>query len=159
MKLERGVAYWTLVAGSAAWVAAVALAPVARANGWWLAEWIYQAFQPICHQMPGRSFVCLKEPFAACHRCFGLYLGFLVGLLVIPHWTWLRSRLEDNPRQIAWFFVPMLIDIALGPFNRAPDRFLTGLIAAFPVAFPVWAAVTELAQRWSRKRKESYGLQ
>jgi uncharacterized membrane protein len=156
MKLERNWGYWLLVLGASLWCSAVLLAPAARAAGWPIAEGLYGLFRPICHQLPDRSFVCFKGPLAACHRCFGLYLGFLSGLLLFPYLQGLRSWILREPIRILLFFAPMLVDVALGRFNQTWDRFATGWLAGFPVSLLLWAAAAQLTARWALGRKESY---
>lgn len=155
MRLERNLPYWVLVAGAALWVSAVLLAPVARANGWTAAELVYSFFDPVCHQRPDRSFHCLGEPFAVCHRCFGLYTGFLAGLLVLPRWRRLRLLILDRPRLILAFAAPMLVDVALFGFNTPASRYLTGFVAAFPLGVLVETAATELHSRALAARARS----
>lgn len=36
-------------------------------------------FKPACHQMVERSFLWGETPFAVCHRCFGIYVGLMIG--------------------------------------------------------------------------------
>lgn len=139
MNLSLGLPYRLLVTGSIAWVALVALAPWARQQGWWIAEILYLAFAPVCHQLPERSFFCFAEPFAVCHRCFGLYLGFTVGLLAMPWLDRLREFLLRYPRMVILTAVPMAIDVFLLP-NTPLTRFLSGFVAAFPVSLFVWVA-------------------
>ncbi len=155
MKLERNLAYWLLVLGSGLWIGATLLAPIARAEGWAVAEWIYRFFRPVCHQIPGRSFFCAGHPLAVCNRCLGLYVGFFTGLLLLPYLHRLRSWLVENPRWVLAFMVPMLVDV-LVVLNRPWDRFATGFAAGFPVALLVWAAVADLWHRFLERRKESY---
>jgi uncharacterized membrane protein len=147
MKLERNAPYWLLITASLLWLGLVLLAPWARQQDWPAAAWLYAFFAPVCHQIPGRSFGSFGNPFAVCHRCFGLYLGFTVGLLVLPYLHRLRERLLERPREILVWFAPMLIDVALRGWNVPPSRFATGLVAAFPVGLFVWAAASQLFRR------------
>lgn len=147
MRLERNLPFWLLVAGASLWVGSVFLAPLAGANGWAVGSWVYAFFDPVCHQRPERSFALWGEPLAVCHRCFGLYTGFLAGLVVLPVWEGLRRRLLDRPRLILAFAAPMLVDVALFAVNTPASRYATGFVAAFPLAVPVWAAASELYSR------------
>lgn len=150
MRLERNVLYWLLVGGSLVWLGLAFLAPWARAQGWAGAELIYGLFAPVCHQIPGRSFYCFGHPLGACHRCIGLYTGFVVGLLVLPYLHRVRELLLERPRLILWFFAPMAADWALLGLNTWLDRFVTGLVAAFPVGLFVWVAAVQLYQKHVR---------
>ena len=141
--LERGIAYWLLILGSALWAGLIVMAPWARAEGLALAPWLYAFFDAVCHQRPERSFHWHGEALAVCHRCFGLYLGFALGLLAMPYLHRLRTKLIASPRLILLFFAPMAIDVAV-VHNTWITRFSTGLLAAVPVGLLVWMAFDEL---------------
>jgi uncharacterized membrane protein len=70
-----------LLLWSAGILAAVAAAPLsaseARPEGWFL----YQAFEPFCHQQAGRSWHLWGHPLAVCARCLGFYAGMLLAAL------------------------------------------------------------------------------
>ena len=119
-------------------------APILAARGNGLAAWIYLAFDPVCHQLSERSFHIDGHALAVCHRCFGLYSGALVGLLVVPLWTSARDWLLAEPRRIALFLVPMALDWALLSHNIPLSRFFTGVLAAAPVAVLVFIAHDQL---------------
>ncbi|HEX9732709.1 MAG TPA: DUF2085 domain-containing protein [Thermoanaerobaculia bacterium] len=144
MRLERNLPYWLLVGASFAWVGLVFLAPWARSRGWPGAELLYAVFDPVCHQMPWRSFAAFGQPLGACHRCTGLYTGFTLGLLALPYLPKLRGFLLERSRMILLFFVPLAVDAMLLGINTYLSRFLTGLVAAFPVGLFVWAAASQL---------------
>jgi uncharacterized membrane protein len=44
-----------------------------------VADALMAAFAPVCHQLPGRSPHIDGTALAACHRCYGAYLGFVGG--------------------------------------------------------------------------------
>lgn len=150
MRLERNLPYWLLAGASLAWLGLAFLAPWARSQGWAWAELVYRLFDPVCHQIPGRSFQCFSHPLAACHRCMGLYTGFCLGLFTLPYLPRVREYLLAHPRVLLLFFVPLAVDWALLDLNRPPDRFVTGLIAAYPVALFVWVALEQLYQQHFR---------
>lgn len=60
-------------------------------------------FDPLCHQLPGRSFHLWGEPLAVCHRCTGIYLGLFAGVLAGREWLSLRQ------------FAPALLLLAVAP--------------------------------------------
>lgn len=71
----------------------VVAAPWLVAHGYPLAAaLIYQAFSPLCHQVPSRSFHLDGVPFTVCARCTGVYLGVVVGVLIYP----LRVRIDNE---------------------------------------------------------------
>lgn len=141
--LERGPHVWLYLAVGA-WLILEIAAPLLRSTGHWLGEPIYFFFSAICHQKPERSFHLFGEQLAACHRCTGLYLGFFLGLLALPRLPRLTRWLLQRPARVVLFAVPMLIDVGLYTLNTFATRFLTGLVAAFPIALLAWVAVEQL---------------
>lgn len=71
-----------LAVGAALLLVAGALAPPFLEEG--ARHLVRQAFAPVCHQMPGRSFAIGGVPLAVGHRCFGIYAGVLAGTLAWP---------------------------------------------------------------------------
>jgi hypothetical protein len=135
-------------------VAAPLAAPIALAGGApAVGAVVYAAFAAVCHQLPERSFVLLGEHVAVCHRCLGLYAGGAAGLLVLPFLPRVRDWVLVRPRRIAWFWVPLLADVAL-PFDTWWSRFGSGWLAAFPVAAILWVAWEEIFQRSSGPHRE-----
>ena len=110
----------------------VVAAPWLAHRGSFIAALLYTLFDPVCHQIPERSFHLWHEPFAVCHRCTGLYLGFSLGIALWPAFPAPAGRLLARPRVILLFAIPLAID-ALLITNTASSRFLTGLVASFPV--------------------------
>jgi uncharacterized membrane protein len=130
-------------------VAMVVVAPMSAARGGLLAPLMYEIFAPVCHQIAERSFHLAGHPLAVCHRCFGFYVGFTLGLIVLPLLRPARDWLLEKPRRVLLFLAPTVIDWLL-PMNTPASRFLTGVLAAAPIAVLVWAAVGQLAQRVPR---------
>ena len=122
----------------------VIAAPWLMHRGSRLAPLLYALFDPVCHQIPERSFHLWHEPFAVCHRCTGLYLGFALGIAFWPSFSVTAGRLLARPRMILLFAIPLAIDAVLIA-NTATSRFVTGLVASFPVALFALAAVAQLA--------------
>ena len=132
---------WAIaLAGAASLVGLTVAAPLLRARGASvLALLVYQFFHAACHQMPERSFYVAGYPLAVCARCFGLYVGGLVGVTAYPLARTLTRR--DMPERV-WLILaalPTTIDFALGFFgvwdNTHLSRFLTasllGVVSAF----------------------------
>ncbi len=134
-----------LVAACILGLGLVLAAPWATDRGSWIAPLLYAIFDPVCHQIPERSFHLWHQPLAVCHRCTGLYLGFALGILAWPALERAAARLLERPRTIVLFSIPLAIDAMLLA-NTAASRFATGLIAAFPVALLVLAAVADLTR-------------
>lgn len=140
--LSPRVVHRLLLAGCALWLGAIVFAPIAATRDLAVAPWLYLFFDPVCHQISERSFHVARHALAVCHRCSGLYVGFSLGLLLVPRTDRIRTWLLDQPRRTLYFAVPMLIDWTL-PMNIAASRFGTGLLAAAPIAALIWAAVVQ----------------
>jgi uncharacterized membrane protein len=91
-------------------------------------------FDPLCHQLPARSFAVEGVAFALCHRCSGIALGLAAGLLVAPL---LRAALPRDDgkhglRLLALAALPMGTDWALDVLgvwmNTPASRFGTGAV-------------------------------
>src|SRR5262245_40248353 len=63
-----------------------------RGLGWM----IFLLFSELCHQNPLRSFTLGGISFPVCSRCFGIYFGGLVGMLVFPWVRHCRAPLFKN---------------------------------------------------------------
>jgi uncharacterized membrane protein len=50
----------------------------------WYGSWQKQAFDLLCHQLIDRTILIHSTPMAVCSRCFGIYLGFLAVVLILP---------------------------------------------------------------------------
>lgn len=144
-RFSTGVAYRGLALAWLLWLSLVILAPWSRHQDWWPSPFVYAFFHQVCHQMAERSFHVFGHPLAVCHRCFGLYLGFGVGLLVLPHLQRIRTRLTETPPLVALFFVPLLADVAWSQ-NTELTRFATGLVAALPMGLLAWLASRQIAR-------------
>jgi uncharacterized membrane protein len=129
----------------------VIAAPWAEHRGSWIAPFLYAIFDPVCHQIPERSFHLWHQPLAVCHRCTGLYLGFALGAALWPSFPRAAARLLARPRSIVLFSLPLVIDALLLASTPA-SRFLTGVVAAAPVALLALAAAAQIARsvRWAR---------
>jgi uncharacterized membrane protein len=128
-------AYLLVLGLVALWIAGAIIAPVGSAHGWisadqslvirsdchWLPDLlaviIRSAYGRVCHQIPERSIWIQGHPMAVCARCFGIYFGFFVGLLVYPL---ARRRLEwELPRRrwLIFALLPMGVDFIGGVFG------------------------------------------
>ncbi len=135
----------------AAWVFVIVFAPIAKANGWIeLSNPIYTFYSYICHQIPSRSFHVFEHQFAVCSRCFGVYFGLLLGLIIYPLF---RSMEEIEPLPRFWLILSMFpvgIDWSLTFLglweNTDFTRVTTGLILGFACAIYIVPALVELSQ-------------
>lgn len=131
----------------------VVAAPLSAASNGWAAPLLYAVFAPVCHQLAERSFHLGAHPLAVCHRCFGFYVGFTLGLALLPLVRRLREWLLDRPRRILFFLAPTAIDWLL-PVNTPASRFGTALLASAGIALLVWAAIEQLTARHAPKLLE-----
>jgi len=139
------------------WVSLILVAPIAKANGFAaISSPLYQFFSFICHQQPERSFHVEGEQFAVCSRCFGVYLGLLLGFVIYPLW---RNISEIEPLPRFWLFlslIPVTIDWSLTIFgiweNTQLSRLITGLILGVACAIFIVPALVEIARNLSRRK-------
>jgi uncharacterized membrane protein len=100
------------------------------------------AFAGLCHQLPERSFLIGDHLFAVCHRCFGLYLGILTGLVMaaVPA---IRYRFDRLGLGLVLLSAAILASEALIGFAELTPlpslaRSATGLMLGFAVG--IWFA-------------------
>lgn len=109
---------------------------------------IYRSFSSICHQIPERCFSISGRPLAACHRCHGIYLGLLGGLLFYPLLFGLGRRSLPSPRLFIAASVPIFFDLALPLLgfyaNSSVSRALTGLIFGLSLPFYMMPGLADL---------------
>lgn len=137
------------------WLLLILGAPVLKASGYQsISTPIYHFFSYLCHQMPSRSFFVDGEQFAVCSRCFGVYLGLVLGFLVYPLWRPI-DEIEPIPR--FWLFlslVPIGVDWSLGVFgiweNTFATRLITGLILGLACATFMMPALVEITRNVTR---------
>ena len=138
------LALWLPLCGAAVLAPAVALGgnPAVSAV-------LYAALSPVCHQLPGRSFTIQGLPWAACHRCSGLYLGLAAAALAPASFFSAVHR-----RRRLWAgagIAPALVDFSLTYFgiweNTALSRFGSGLAIGLVLSVFVVSGIAELAAR------------
>ena len=140
------------------WVLLILTPPVAKANGLsGLSTPLYHFFGYLCHQIPERSFFLAGEQFGVCSRCFGVYLGLVIGFLIYPLW---RSVSDLEPLPKFWLFlslVPITIDWSLTILhiwdNTHLSRFLTGLILGIACATYIVPAIVEISRNIAIRRR------
>ena len=113
-----------------------------------LAAAIYFLFAKVCHQLPDRSFQFFEIQIAVCHRCFGIYFGFWLGVLF---WPFLRRSgliLLSKPRLI---LIPVALLILHTFLSSTPlERMAIGVLTGFPVALFIWIALDQVLGLKSR---------
>lgn len=105
-------------------------------------------FSAVCHQRPERSIYLGGVPMVVCARCFGIYAGAWMGIMMAP---WVSGKIRQ--RTLFYFFIPMLTDALINTAftTPAPLRLATGLLAGFAVAVIALPAFVE-ALPWHRLR-------
>jgi uncharacterized membrane protein len=134
------------------WLFFIVSAPIFEANGIKsFSQPTYRFFSYICHQINNRSLHYHEFPFAVCSRCFGVYLGFFIGLIVYPLF---RKIEETEPFPRIWLFlamIPMGIDFSLGFFNIWENthlsRVITGGILGFACAVFIVPALADIVKQ------------
>ncbi len=144
--MTPGRATAAVAAGCCLAIGVVVAAPLVAASGGRAATFLYEVFAPVCHQIVERSFHLAGHPLAVCHRCFGFYVGFTLGLGVLPLLRPVRDWLLDRPRRILLFLAPTAIDWLL-PLNTPMSRFGTAVLAAAPIALLIWAALGQIVNQ------------
>jgi uncharacterized membrane protein len=138
-------------------VSLIIVAPLAAAAGHnGLAFAIYNAFAPLCHQLPERSYFIDGHKFAVCSRCTGIYFGFAFTLLLYPLVRSLRNT-ATPPRSLLMLSVlPLAIDFSLTFFgfweNTHTSRLLTGALLGSVSVFYVMPGIVDLSLHSLTKR-------
>ena len=89
------------------------------------------AFAPFCHQIPERSPHLQGIALAVCHRCYGIYGGLLVGVVLFGVLRSGRRAVDRHLRYlIGLSLIPLSLDWsadAVGLWVNTPaSRLLTG---------------------------------
>ncbi len=143
-------AYGLLLAGTALWCAAIMAAPLFSTLDGGYAEaagLLYSFFHPICHQLDSHSLHIGGAKLGVCTRCFSVYSGFLLGLLVYPAVRPLRATLLPHRFLLIGAAVPMVLDVGLSllglPAGTQVSRMLTGSVFGLTAPFFLVPAVIE----------------
>jgi uncharacterized membrane protein len=133
-----------LFAGAALWTLATFVAPLLTSA---ISGALYAAGGVVCHQLPTRSFHLSSGPLAVCARCFGLYLGAVIGFGLAAAQRQRIGRFSRAPALIAICAAPTVATLA-GEWLLAwpvgnPARFLAALPLGAAVAMTIGAAVAD----------------
>lgn len=152
VRKRTAVMVWCVLAALVlVWIGAILAAPLALARGHVaLAQLLYLVFDPLCHQIPERSFHLEGHAFAVCARCTGIYTGFAASVLFYP--VARRLQRTDTPARM-WLLLagaPTLIDWTLGFTgiweNTHWSRFGTGALLGAVCAFYVVPGLIDMTQ-------------
>lgn len=131
------------------WLAVIFMPPWLVANGHsFSAISLYRGLSGICHQIPERSFYWLGSPLAVCSRCAGIYIGFVIGLMLYPFCRSLGDLTIPSRTWLVVGVLPMLMDVGGDYveffkntfFSRTATGLLVGIVAAF-FLLPTWVAI------------------
>ena len=141
------------------WVTALVTAPAAasyvKPYGPLVSAVIYTSGSLVCHQRPERSFHVGDVQLPVCARCFGLYLGGLLGVMAWAGIAGVRSRASLRAQRIvassrlrfalAIVALPTVLSIvsaALGWWDLAN---IGRAVVALPLGAAIAAVVTAVA--------------
>ena len=151
-----GLARLALIILWGALAAATVTAPLlaARSDSF-LSAMLYLLLSPACHQNPDRSFCLLGHPWAACHRCSGIYLGLFAAAAFAPRVPSALGSCSQRRARVALGILPLLID-ALLPFtgiwtNTPCSRFVTGFAFGAMLSSLLVPGVSELLRQSPRR--------
>jgi uncharacterized membrane protein len=136
--LRAALLLWSAAILAAA-VAAPMAASAARPEGWFL----YEVFEPFCHQQPERTWQLQGHPLGVCTRCLGAYAGVLLAALAafpLPPKTITAA--------LALLAATWLVEFTgLAPVSNG-IRWLTGLFLGASVGAVVLAWEPRHGPRW-----------
>ena len=153
---RRPLVFWAISATLITLVVLqIIVAPLAEARGYEdLADGIYRAFAPFCHQFPERSYFIDGHKFAVCSRCTGIYFGFAFTLLLYTLVRSLRNAEFPARHWILLAALPLAIDWSLTFFgiweNTHTSRLVTGLLLGSTAVFYVMPGLVDLSFRTRR---------
>lgn len=99
-------------------------------------SWIYDLFQPVCHQHPDRSFWVSGYQMAVCNRCYGIYTGALSSLIALPFIDYMWAMSLKIKRWILLIFVMLnVVDIIVNTLhwwtNTHISRYTFGFLVGY----------------------------
>jgi len=157
VKTRRPLVFWAISATFVTLlVSLIIVAPLAEAVGQMdLADGIYRAFAPFCHQLPERSYFIDEHKFAVCSRCTGIYFGFAFTLLLYPLVRSLRNAAFPARYWLLLATLPLAIDFSLTFFgiweNTHTSRLLTGVLLGGTAVFYVMPGIIDLSFKTRRR--------
>jgi len=139
--------YWSLTFCLSSLLVILISLPPFVAPGWNVL--IMQPFSAFCHQIAERSPMIAGIPFAVCHRCYGIFVGLVLGtilFLALPAWNRFLSRYSLLILLASLF--PLSIDWLLGITglwqNTATSRLITGSFFGIVVGLYFVQSLTHL---------------
>lgn len=143
------LAFVTLVG---CWSVGIVLAPVLSSALPGLSSLLYQVYEPICHQIDGRSLHIGGDKLAVCARCSSIYFAFFTSLLLFPFLRRFETQALPHRAWIVLALAPMALDVAFSVVGIHDSSLLTrslsgamfGLILPFYLTPVLTEAVAQL---------------
>ena len=133
---------------------------VASAPPWLPSAWrevVMEAFAPFCHQMSARSPHLQGVALAVCHRCYGIYWGLPLAVLLVPFLSSWAGWFHRNTRYVLLgALLPAGVDWLgglSGVWSNVPlSRLLTGMLFGLAAGYYLLHAVLGWTQSASAAR-------
>jgi uncharacterized membrane protein len=147
--------YLVVVLFVAAWCGGFFLAPVLSGSMPEVSSVLYACYEPICHQIDGRSFHLEGEKLAVCARCASIYVAFLLALIAYPLFRRLDGHYMTSRFWIVLAIGPMVVDVTLNFFGLHGSTLLTRAVSGglFGLIVP-WYIVPVLIEAVSQLRSQ-----
>ena len=151
-----------LLGGMAFWLLLIVLGPIFKSSESNtlinISDYMYFFFEPVCHQIPERSILLYSESMTVCTRCFAIYFGaFIFLILIIVQ----KKRYYINPSWMIFFSLPTVIDFVLEKFglyvNIPIIRVITGLIFGVAIIYLILYSILDAKNENKLKREICYG--
>lgn len=139
--------YFLTLVGVIFWLGLIILVPYLKSQSINLNVFVNAIFSPICHQTPSRSFFLFGYPLAVCGRCFGIYVGFFIGVLLYPFVNGFSVESLPKARMFILVSAPIVFDTVGNFFHlwMTPiiPRFIIGLIWGLLLPFYFITGITD----------------
>jgi uncharacterized membrane protein len=132
--MERNRLILLALGAQAIWLAGILGAPYAASIGYdGVAERLYAAYRPFCHQKAERSLFIFGGQMTVCARCFGIYAGTVIGSVAAAIVVIIRGEVRlVNIRVVGVSLFPLAVDgltqLAGLRESSTPLRMATGLL-------------------------------
>jgi uncharacterized membrane protein len=116
-----------------------------------------------CHQIPERSFSFDHKSMLICSRCFGIYTGFLSGLVLFTS-KMLVTRIEHQKFRKQLFVIllfagPFISDVVLSKSliydSGNTFRFISGFLLFIPFSFIISLSLIEMSKEIYNKSRNA----
>lgn len=145
------IVYFSFLLISLIWLAFLFLGPYLLAFGGKysnFAEIYYLMFGIICHQNPERSYFIREHQMPVCARCFGIYAGIFIGLLIYPFFKKTDNTVMPKIKYFILFSIPILFDGMSQILRLYPSphyvRLITGILASAAGVFYILPLLNQI---------------